>query len=408
MNILLHLLCIFFAKESLGHGGMFYPFPWHTSNYDDNLKAQDPDTMNPWRVLYENELPRPNNGMEICDPDKGENCLFHKGRAEWGSTNAVVQEVTLDEDMYDDKMGTRPRWTVYYPWSAPGYAYAPCNDGCGVNGLNPCGCKEDACENLVDSCPNRDITKLVYGTCCSSATGKDCPHYEGGKSAMKFWEDGIYTEDNTPTITWIHGESAVVEWLMTAQHRGGYAYRLCKVPEGTGVAGVTEDCFENGHLEFDKEMPSFVFHLPIGSSSKIWDPSSSWIEREIVTTRSGTKPENSEWAKINLPGLYKIVDGEYIDVSRDDYSKSCYDKGLIGPGCDYSNGKWECDDSCQKKMEEDGVIDGLNGKWAFKDYVKVPAEKFPPGKYVLSFRWDSQRKPQVWNSCANIEIVGKE
>ena len=99
---------------------MFYPFPWHTSNYDDNLKAQDPDTMNPWRVLYENELPRPINDMEICDPDKGENCLFHKGRAEWGSTNAVVQEVTLDEAMYDDKMGTRPRWTVYYPWSAPG------------------------------------------------------------------------------------------------------------------------------------------------------------------------------------------------------------------------------------------------------------------------------------------------
>ena len=129
---------------------MFYPFPWHTSNYDERLKAQDPETMSPWRVHYWNELPKPTN-MKICEGDR---CLFHKYIAEWGSTNAVVPEVTLDEDMYDDKMGERPKWTVYYPWSAPGQAYAPCNDGCGVNGLNPCGCNEDACINYGDSCPN--------------------------------------------------------------------------------------------------------------------------------------------------------------------------------------------------------------------------------------------------------------
>ena len=42
--------------------------------------------------------------------------------------------------------------------------------------------------------------------------------------------------------------------------------------------------------------------------------------------------------------------------------------------------------------------------WAFKDLVEVP-ESLEPGEYVLSFRWDSQQTPQVWNSCANIEIV---
>jgi len=401
MNILLHLLCISFVKDSLGHGGMFYPFPWHTSNYDERLKAQDPETMSPWKVRYENELPKPTN-MKICEGDR---CLFHKYIAEWGSTNAVVPEVTLDEDMYDDKMGQLPKWSVTCPWSAPGQAYTPCNDGCGVNGLNPCGCNEDACINYGDYCPNIDVTKLVYGTCCSS--GSDCPHYDGGKSAMKFWEDGFYTEANTPIIKWTQGEPAVVEWLMTAQHRGGYAYRLCRVPSD-GVSAITEDCFENGHLDFAKDKKSYVFHLPKGSWSGIWDPNTSWIERAIVTTRHGTKPDNSEWAKINLPGLYKMEGGEMIDVPRTDYSDSCYDKNLIGPGCDYMNGKWKCDDLCQKKMEEDGVIDGLQGKWAFKDYVEVPEDRFPPGKYVLSFRWDSQRKPQVWNSCANIEIVGKE
>ena len=44
--------------------------------------------------------------------------------------------------------------------------------------------------------------------------------YEGGKSAMKFWEDGIYTEANTPILKWTQGEPALVEWMMTAQHRG--------------------------------------------------------------------------------------------------------------------------------------------------------------------------------------------
>ena len=47
---------------------------------------------------------------------------------------------------------------------------------------------------------------------------------------------------------------------------------------------------------------------------------------------------------------------------------------------------------------------GKHDSWAFKDLVEVP-ESFEPGEYVLSFRWDSQQTPQVWNSCANIEIV---
>ena len=48
----------------------------------------------------------------------------------------------------------RPWWTKTCPWSAPGQAKIPCNDGCGVNGLNPCGCNGKACEkNSKDACP---------------------------------------------------------------------------------------------------------------------------------------------------------------------------------------------------------------------------------------------------------------
>ena len=74
---------------------------------------------------------------------------------------------------------------------------------------------------------------------------------------------------------------------------------------------------------------------------------------EFITTRTGTTPEGSEWAKINLP----------------------------------------------KKPS-------TNDKWAFKDLVEVP-ETLESGDYVLSFRWDCEESPQIWNACANIKIVEK-
>jgi len=38
------------------------------------------------------------------------------------------------------------------------------------------------------------------------------------------------------------------------------------------------------------------------------------------------------------------------------------------------------------------------------DYVEVPAN-IEPGRYILSFRWDCQKSQQIWNVCANIDIV---
>ena len=38
------------------------------------------------------------------------------------------------------------------------------------------------------------------------------------------------------------------------------------------------------------------------------------------------------------------------------------------------------------------------------DYVEVPSY-LDHGRYVLSFRWDCQQSPQIWNVCANIDII---
>ena len=36
------------------------------------------------------------------------------------------------------------------------------------------------------------------------------------------------------------------------------------------------------------------------------------------------------------------------------------------------------------------------------DRVRVPEET---GEYMLSWRWDTEQKSQVWSSCADIEVV---
>ena len=39
---------------------------------------------------------------------------------------------------------------------------------------------------------------------------------------MRFWGNGDYTFENTPITKWIQGEPALVEWMISADHRGNY------------------------------------------------------------------------------------------------------------------------------------------------------------------------------------------
>ena len=75
----------------------------------------------------------------------------------------------------------------------------------------------------------------------------------------------------------------------------------------------------------------------------------NWIARDLITTTQGTTGV-SMWAKIELPSVAQRVEA-----------------------------------------------------WGFKNLLEVP-ENLERGDYVLSFRWDCEKTPQVWNSCANIKI----
>jgi len=184
-----------------------------------------------------------------------------------------------------------------------------------------------------------------FGTCCGGSKGNNwngCGGYTGGKSALEHYADGLF--DNAPSTTWTRGKAEPVYWTTGAGHEGGYAYRLCKVPPG-GVTQITEECFNQGHLNFAGSVNWIYENM---KPHKTHDYN-KWQEVPAVRTTEGTFPPGSEWAKITVT----------------------------------------------KKM---------SSGWGIKDLVQIP-DDLESGSYILSFRWDSQRTPQIWTYCANIELV---
>jgi len=311
------LFCFFLVQEALGHGAMYFPNPWWATG------ECSPD-MSPEACKFDLKLPSTG-----C---KGR-CNKGTGLVAFFTNYTVVQEATLPEEFFDNS-ARRETEAGLHPWNSPGSA-PTFGNGCGANGGNPNGCIGE--DN-------------VYGRCCGGAPKKDgsgwkpgCGGYVGGKPALSHYKDGFF---GTPKVTtWERGTNQEVYWESKAYHRGGYAYRLCKVKNGK-IWKVTEKCFQNGHLKFAGDT-TWTYYA---SRDGPFNPD-NFEAQPIVKTNIGTKPEGSEWAKVNLPS--ELLGTEH---------------------------------------------------WAFKDLVEVP-ENLEPGEYVLSFRWDCQQSPQVWNSCANIQIV---
>jgi len=312
---MMHNLFVFFLgiSSAWGHGSSIYPSPWHATT------DCDPSSYSKRNCRFGLQIPETG-----CT--KGSNrCSRNAGRNAWFTNYTSVPEMTIDKEFLDSR---RIRSSAgLHPWTSPGAAPTYGN-GCGLNGGNPDGC---------------DGEDDVFGRCCGGGkSGGGCGGYVGGKPAAEHYEDGLF---KTPRLTtWTRGQPAEAYWASKAGHRGGYAYRLCRVND-TKYWEVTEDCFRAGHLNFygDKQ---WIY-------AKMLDEEYSpdkWTERELITTTKGTTPEGSMWAKVDLP-----VPQEQV------------------------------------------------ASWGFKDLLEVP-EDLEAGDYVLSFRWDCEKTPQVWNSCANIRV----
>jgi len=287
----------------------------------------------------------------VFDDDKmktGQVCMWY--------TNYTMKE---GETTLDDSLRTfaniEPMYESYIernPWLAPGTAKV--HSGCGIAGGNPHGCPEGA----------------------PSLPGQDCSPYGGGFSYGPRAEDFDFVD--VVTTEWKRGAIVTVGWSTVANHGGGYSYRLCKVPV-EGVSGLTEECFQQMSLNFASNM------------QWIQEGDDSSTRKEFLANRTtvGTFPTGSEWTRNPVPNCAGMGGGffnEDPNICPQGYQFPPPIEGLFGQG---SNVYYD-----QKALF----------KWTLWDELMVPKD-IELGDYVLSFRWDCEQTPQVWNSCSNIRIV---
>merc|ERR1711872_886173 len=166
--------------------------------------------MSPHDCKFTLKVPEPPE--EKCTHNSTTNGCSNQGHhTAWFTNFTSVPEVTLQEEMFDPWL-RRDSGAGFHPWNSPGAA---------------------------------------------PTFGKGCGGYVGGKSALEHYDDGLF---GTPHETkWKRGEPQEVYWNSGAKHRGGYAYRLCRVHNGK-YSHVTEQCFQEGHLKFHGNTAWIYWH----------------------------------------------------------------------------------------------------------------------------------------------------
>lgn len=220
----------------------------------------------------------------------------------------------------------------YNPWRAPGMA--PVADPCGVasGGLNP-------------------------GAYAATPQG-----YESGAKGLEV------LPEQAPTL-WQAGGTAAVGWALSAQHSGGYSYRLC--PKDSTIS---EECFQSNTLTF------------ASANSTIHFNDDSQADKKILT-RTYLAPDGTQWRTNPIPQCIESASQYPIHGSP---TPDCPHGTMFEPGFD--------------EFTQGFLRPGNSGKnrYSVMDDVHVPNKV---GTFLLSWRWDCEEADQVWTSCADIEIV---
>mmetsp|Transcript_11289 Transcript_11289/g.34789 ORF Transcript_11289/g.34789 Transcript_11289/m.34789 type:complete len:307 (+) Transcript_11289:124-1044(+) len=265
--------------------------------------------------------------------------------------------------------GSSDDWTQVMPWRAPGTA------GLGNPDFNPCG--RNSGDKTGALPPSTAYPNDV------NMPGTELPPVAG------------------TAATWKAGSTQEVEYGIYAHHAGGVSYRLCKLGDD-GMAGVTEDCFQQTPLDFASDNTTVKYH----------DGSRDPFQIAATTTAEGTYPKGSQWRKIPVPMCncdYGTMCKNGWDNKKQDGWKA-YDDDHLHPGQKLTSPA--CTTGVQFETAwDDGYGAGMGDdlkygefQWTLIDEVQVP-EGLAPGAYALSWRWDCEQTPQVWNSCADVTVV---
>jgi hypothetical protein len=174
---------------------------------------------------------------------------------------------------------------------------------------------------------------------------------------------------NGITTFWQAGSTVEVGWTDTANHGGGYSYRLARKPASGNYSELTEESFQA--MDF------------VGDTSFVqYTNGSGRFEIDAARTSNGTHPPGSMWTRNPIPNM-----GHGADP---------YPKGKH-PGTQFplptlrgqpSDAPTRLSGYTPLPGAADPSTPSFNpsfGDWILMDKMQVP--KLPAGEYVLSFRW---------------------
>mmetsp|Transcript_16723 Transcript_16723/g.26586 ORF Transcript_16723/g.26586 Transcript_16723/m.26586 type:complete len:477 (+) Transcript_16723:42-1472(+) len=216
------------------------------------------------------------------------------------------------------------------------------------------------------------------------------PHGTGGEAFFGFQQGWKGTEVSPllKTTTWIAGSTVEVAWGITANHGGGYQYRLCRVKGRSNniTTEVSEECFQQMPLEFVGDKQWIQFGNGVDAKNR--------TEIPAVRVSEGVLPKGSTWTRNPIPACNDVprMGGHNHKCSGPMFTPPIPGLYGFGPGA-CASGVASCtlEEMASRAMPY-GIV----------DLVKVP--DVPPGDYVLSFRWDCEQLPQVWSNCADVKI----
>eukprot|EP00092_Neocalanus_flemingeri_P021199 GFUD01022973.1.p1 GENE.GFUD01022973.1~~GFUD01022973.1.p1 ORF type:complete len:364 (+),score=83.36 GFUD01022973.1:28-1119(+) len=355
-KIIILLFPLIFITSVTGHGAMVKPSNWFDEGGQVGMKGGR---------QCDAEVDFGENGpFEYLDFEtgklvktkfyirKGSSCMWHNNQTFTPHPPTLDPSLRTYQDYVIPNTNKTVDYTARYPWRSPGSAKIV--SPCGVGGGNPAGCPIGA-----------KTTDCLGGG------------YSYGPKAE------VLKLNNSVTSNWSIGGVAEVAWGLLANHGGGYSYRLCKVEDLDSLDTVSEECFQQMPLEFVGETQWIQYGDDIANRTEI----------KANRTTTGTFPAGSHWTKLPVPAC--------LDPHK-------YGGGFFSP-----------DTSCSYGTQFPEPAPGLHGygsrylapgktdfTWSIVDLVRVP-EDIQPGYYVLSFRWDCEQTPQVWNTCANLQLVVK-
>merc|ERR1712088_220013 len=260
------LLPLAFLGSVSAHGGVLWPPIWQAG------VATPIEELTTDEAFSDPVVRDPNSGRVVRSVKSWLTDQAYTGGV--GDEFQGIGPVTNDNNKNLERFDRCGKNCVKYrnPWAAPGQAPS-LGGGCGVFGGNPWGCPAGK-----DDRPK------------GSACGQDKPIGRGMRGTSSLGTDArLFDFPQMITTEWQIGSIQDVVWTSTGSHRGGYTYRLCKMPEG-GRTAITEECFTKNVLEF---ATSFTMIKTMNKNGK-----GKWEKFEQTDLSEGTYPEGSVWRPV--------------------------------------------------------------------------------------------------------------